>query len=150
MAADQVDALVIFGATGDLAKLETFPALVGLVRPRRAGRADRRGVQSRMGPGPVPRLRRRLADTQHHGPESPAATHMLDLLRYVDGDLGDEGTYQAMSAADRRGPAGAVLPGGAAAAVRPDRPGHCHGRARQGTGSWWRNRSVPTWPVPGG
>ena len=27
----QVDALVIFGATGDLAKLETFPALVGLV-----------------------------------------------------------------------------------------------------------------------
>jgi glucose-6-phosphate 1-dehydrogenase len=31
MAADGVDALVIFGATGDLAKLETFPALVGLV-----------------------------------------------------------------------------------------------------------------------
>ena len=32
MAADKVDALVIFGATGDLAKLETFPALVGLVK----------------------------------------------------------------------------------------------------------------------
>jgi glucose-6-phosphate 1-dehydrogenase len=32
MAADGVDALVIFGATGDLAKLETFPALVGLVQ----------------------------------------------------------------------------------------------------------------------
>src|SRR6202161_734092 len=31
MSNDQVDALVIFGATGDLAKLETFPALVGLV-----------------------------------------------------------------------------------------------------------------------
>ena len=31
MATDKVDALVIFGATGDLAKLETFPALVGLV-----------------------------------------------------------------------------------------------------------------------
>ena len=28
---DRMDALVIFGATGDLAKLETFPALVGLV-----------------------------------------------------------------------------------------------------------------------
>jgi glucose-6-phosphate 1-dehydrogenase len=28
---NRVDALVIFGATGDLAKLETFPALVGLV-----------------------------------------------------------------------------------------------------------------------
>ena len=32
MATDRVDALVIFGATGDLAKLETFPALVGLVK----------------------------------------------------------------------------------------------------------------------
>ncbi len=31
MASRGVDALVIFGATGDLAKLETFPALVGLV-----------------------------------------------------------------------------------------------------------------------
>ena len=31
MATEQMDALVIFGATGDLAKLETFPALVGLV-----------------------------------------------------------------------------------------------------------------------
>lgn len=31
MSAHQVDALVIFGATGDLAKLETFPAPVGLV-----------------------------------------------------------------------------------------------------------------------
>ena len=31
MASDRVDALVIFDATGDLAKFETFPALVGLV-----------------------------------------------------------------------------------------------------------------------
>ncbi len=31
MSGGKVDALVIFGATGDLAKLETFPALVGLV-----------------------------------------------------------------------------------------------------------------------
>ena len=31
MTGNRVDALVIFGATGDLAKLETFPALVGLV-----------------------------------------------------------------------------------------------------------------------
>ena len=31
MSYDTADVLVIFGATGDLAKLETFPALVGLV-----------------------------------------------------------------------------------------------------------------------
>jgi glucose-6-phosphate 1-dehydrogenase len=30
-------------------------------------------------------------------PGSPAATRMLSLLRYVDGDLGDDATYQAMS-----------------------------------------------------
>ena len=34
MTTDRVGALVIFGATGDLAKLETFPALVGPGRPR--------------------------------------------------------------------------------------------------------------------
>ena len=32
MATSDMDALVIFGATGDLAKIETFPALVGLVQ----------------------------------------------------------------------------------------------------------------------
>src|SRR5881398_944362 len=31
MSSADMSALVIFGATGDLAKLETFPALVGLV-----------------------------------------------------------------------------------------------------------------------
>jgi glucose-6-phosphate 1-dehydrogenase len=32
MSTNEIDALVIFGATGDLAKIETFPALVGLVQ----------------------------------------------------------------------------------------------------------------------
>ena len=50
-----MDALVIFGATGDLAKLETFPALVGLVDRGRPGRPRGRGRQERVGPGPVPR-----------------------------------------------------------------------------------------------
>ena len=31
---DKADALVIFGATGDLAKIETFPALVPRAAPR--------------------------------------------------------------------------------------------------------------------
>ena len=30
-------------------------------------------------------------------PGTPAAKRMLDLLHYVDGDLGDPATYQAMS-----------------------------------------------------
>jgi glucose-6-phosphate 1-dehydrogenase len=105
--ADQVDALVIFGATGDLAKLETFPALVGLVQ---------RGVLdvpvvgvAKMGWGleqfrdyAVASLKLNQMD-----PDTPAAQKMLGLLRYVDGDLGDDATYQAMS--DMAGPGGRLL-----------------------------------------
>jgi glucose-6-phosphate 1-dehydrogenase len=97
MSTDQVDALVIFGATGDLAKLETFPALVGLVE---------RGVLdvpvigvAKSGWGleafrdyAVASLRLNKID-----PGSPAAVKMLGLLHYVDGDLDDPATYAAMS-----------------------------------------------------
>src|SRR3974390_2450724 len=99
MAGTRVDALVIFGATGDLAKLERFPALVGLVE---------RGVLdvpvvgvAKSGWGleqfrdyAVASLKLNKMD-----PTTPAATKMLSLLRYVDGDLGDDATYQAMSQA---------------------------------------------------
>jgi glucose-6-phosphate 1-dehydrogenase len=92
-----VGALVIFGATGDLAKLETFPALVGLVE---------RGVLdvpvigvAKSGWGldqfrdyAIASLRLNKMD-----PGSPAAAKMLGLLHYVDGDLGDPATYTAMS-----------------------------------------------------
>jgi glucose-6-phosphate 1-dehydrogenase len=94
---DKVDALVIFGATGDLAKLETFPALVGLVK---------RGVLD----VPVVGVAKSgwnleqfcdyaTASLKLNGmdPGDPAAVKMLSLLRYVDGDLGDEATYEAMS-----------------------------------------------------
>src|ERR1700721_1843731 len=88
MSTDKVDALVIFGATGDLAKLETFPALVGLVE---------RGVLdvpvigvAKSGWGldqfrdyATASLRLNKLD-----PGSPAAVKMLGLLRYVDGAPG--------------------------------------------------------------
>ncbi len=96
-AADQVDALVIFGATGDLAKLETFPALVGLV-DRGVLDVPVIGV-AKNGWGleqfrdyAVASLKLNKMD-----PASPAAAKMLGLLRYVDGDLGDDATYHAMS-----------------------------------------------------
>jgi glucose-6-phosphate 1-dehydrogenase len=97
MAADQVDALVIFGATGDLAKLETFPALVGLVG-RGVLNVPVIGV-SKQGWGldqfrdyAVASLRFNNMD-----PNAQAAQKMLGLLRYVDGDLDDDATYKAMS-----------------------------------------------------
>ena len=107
MATDRVDALVIFGATGDLAKLETFPALVGLVK---------RGVLSvpvigvaKSGWGLDQFRDYATASLKLNGmdPAEPAAVRMLDLLRYVDGDLGDEATYKAMS--DEIGPGKRVL-----------------------------------------
>src|SRR5580704_10036100 len=94
---DKVDALVIFGATGDLAKLETFPALVGLVK---------RGVLdvpvigvAKSGWGLAQFRDYATASLKLNGmdPAEPAAARMLSLLRYVDGDLGDDATYRAMS-----------------------------------------------------
>lgn len=97
MTTDPMDALVVFGATGDLAKLETFPALVGLVE---------RGVLdvpvvgvARSGWGLAEFRAYAVSSLRHNGidPQSPSAVRMLDLLRYVDGDLDDEATYAAMA-----------------------------------------------------
>src|SRR6201987_5627861 len=104
---DSIDALVIFGATGDLAKLETFPALVGLVE---------RGVLdvpvigvAKSGWGLAQFRDYATASLKLNGmdPGSAAATRMLNLLRYVDGDLDDDATYKAMS--DEIGPGQRIL-----------------------------------------
>jgi glucose-6-phosphate 1-dehydrogenase len=105
--ADHVDALVIFGATGDLAKLETFPALVGLVE---------RGVldvpvigvaKSGWGLDQFRDYATASLKLNNMDPGSPAAVQLLKQLQYVDGDLGDPATYQAMS--DRMGEARQAL-----------------------------------------
>jgi glucose-6-phosphate 1-dehydrogenase len=99
MAGNRVDALVIFGATGDLAKLETFPALVGLVE---RGVLDFPVVGVAKSGWGLEQFRDYAAASlklNNMDPSSPAATKMLSLLRYVDGDLGDDATYQAMSEA---------------------------------------------------
>ena len=87
--ADKVDALVIFGATGDLAKLETFPALVGLVK-RGVLNVPVIGV-AKSGWGLEQFRDYAVASLKLNGmyPADPAAFQMLSLLRYVDGDLGD-------------------------------------------------------------
>src|ERR1700758_2775910 len=96
---DRVDALVIFGATGDLAKLETFPALVGLVE-RNVLNVPVVGVaKSGWGLEQLPGYAAASLKLNKMDPGSPAATKMLSLLRYVDGDLGDDATYHAMSEA---------------------------------------------------
>src|SRR5215470_12098342 len=97
-----IDALVIFGATGDLAKIETFPALVGLVK-RGVLNVPVIGVaKSGWGLEQFRDYATASLKLNNMNPNDPAAVKMLSLLRYVDGDLGDDGTYQAMS--DQVGP----------------------------------------------
>jgi glucose-6-phosphate 1-dehydrogenase len=97
MTTNQVDALVIFGATGDLAKIETFPALVGLV-DRGVLDVPVIGVaKSGWGLEQFRDYAEASLRLNHMDPKAPAAQKMLGLLRYVDGDLDDEATYQAMS-----------------------------------------------------
>jgi hypothetical protein len=96
---NQVDALVIFGATGDLAKLETFPALVGLVQ-RGVLNVPVIGV-AKSGWG-LEQFRQYAADSlklNSIDPDSDAARQMLSLLKYEDGDLDDPATYAAMAQA---------------------------------------------------
>jgi glucose-6-phosphate 1-dehydrogenase len=99
MATNEIDALVIFGATGDLAKIETFPALVGLVQ---------RGVldvpvigvaKSGWGLEQFRDYATASLRLNNMDPDSDAARKMIGLLRYVDGDLDADSTYQAMSEA---------------------------------------------------
>jgi len=97
MTESRMDALVIFGATGDLAKLETFPALVGLVK---RGILDVPVVGVAKSGWSLEQFRDyATASLKLNGmdPADPAAVKMLGLLRYVDGDLGDGATYRAMS-----------------------------------------------------
>jgi glucose-6-phosphate 1-dehydrogenase len=103
MPADRMDCLVVFGATGDLAKLETFPALVGLVE---RGVLDVPVIGVSNAGWTLGRFRRYAADSlTHNGMDagSPAAKRMLELLRYVDGDLNDAKTYDAVAAAMKPG-----------------------------------------------
>ena len=135
---EKVDSLVIFGATGDLAKLETFPALVGLVK---------RGVLdvpvigvAKTGWGLDQFRDYAVASLKLNGmdPTDPAAVRMLNLLRYVDGDLGDDATYKAMSDAigsDAVGSGGQVL-------FYLEVPPVLFGRIAQGIGAAGRSRGA--------
>ena len=90
---DKADALVIFGATGDLAKIETFPALVGLVK---RGILDVPVVGVAKSGWGLEQFRccaTAPGQAQQDEPSDPAATKMRILRCYLDGDLGDAAAY---------------------------------------------------------
>ena len=86
------DALVFFGATGDLAYEQIFPSLLGLVRDDGLDVPIVGVAKSGWG---LDQLKERARDSlAHHGPVDKAAQRkLLSLLRYIDGDYADPATF---------------------------------------------------------
>src|SRR5579864_8483136 len=89
------DALVFFGATGDLAYKKIFPALQGMVK---RGNLNVPVVGVAKAGWNLDQLRARAKDSlEKHGGVDPAAFEKLSgLLRYVDGDYQDPATFEAL------------------------------------------------------
>ena len=117
MAEQPSDAIVFFGATGDLAYKQIFPSLLGLVRDEGLN-VPIIGV-AKAGWN-LDQLKARAADSlQHHGGADPQAMQrLMALLRYVDGDYNDTATFRRAAQAAWRGAAAAALSRGAAKPVR--------------------------------
>src|ERR1700719_4527848 len=87
------DALVFFGATGDLAYKKIFPALQAMVK---RGNLTVPVVGVAKAGWNLDQLRARAKDSlEKHGGVDPAAFEKLSaLLRYVDGDYQDPATFE--------------------------------------------------------
>jgi glucose-6-phosphate 1-dehydrogenase len=89
------DALIFFGATGDLAYRKIFPALQAMVK---RGHLDVPVVGvAKAGWGIEEfRARARASVKEHGGLDAEAFDTLSRLLRYVDGDYRDEATFRAL------------------------------------------------------
>src|SRR5579863_2993852 len=89
------DALVFFGATGDLAYKKIFPALQAMVK---RGNLNVPVVGVAKAGWNLDQLRARAKDSlEKHGGVDPAAFAKLSaLMRYVDGDYQDPATFEAL------------------------------------------------------
>ena len=90
------DALVFFGATGDLADKKIFPSLQAMVK---RGHLDVPVIGVAKSGWSLHQLRARVRDSlEKHGAglDRPAFEKLCGLLRYVDGDYQDPATFQAI------------------------------------------------------
>jgi glucose-6-phosphate 1-dehydrogenase len=89
------DALVFFGATGDLAYKKIFPALQAMIK---RGHLDVPVIGVAKAGWNLEQLRARAKDSleKHGGLDTAAWQKLCALLRYVDGDYGDPATFQAV------------------------------------------------------
>jgi glucose-6-phosphate 1-dehydrogenase len=95
MSDSQSDALVFFGATGDLAYKKIFPALQAMIKH---GHLNVPVIGVAKAGWNLDQLRARAHDSleKHGGIDSAAFEKLTGLLRYVDGDYNDPGTFQAI------------------------------------------------------
>ncbi len=95
MSVGHSDALVFFGATGDLAYKKIFPALQAMVK---RGHLDVPIIGVAKAGWGVDELRARARESvkQHGGLDPLAFETLCRLLRYVDGDYRDPATFQAI------------------------------------------------------
>ena len=94
------DALVLFGATGDLAHKKTFPALYAMVK---RGVLNVPVIGVAYSKWDLAELRKRVRDSiaQDAGgiDDEQALDRLIALLGYVDGDYNDPGTFTALEGA---------------------------------------------------
>src|SRR5882762_5860987 len=89
------DALVFFGATGDLAYKKIFPALQAMVM---SGRLNVPVIGVAKAGWSLDQFRARAQDSldKHGGVDPKAFAQLCGLLRYVDGDYQDDATWSAL------------------------------------------------------
>jgi glucose-6-phosphate 1-dehydrogenase len=94
----KADALVFYGATGDLAYKKIFPSLQGMIR---RGVLDVPIIGVAKQGWKLEQLRARAKDSleKHGGVDERAFGRMLQLLRYVDGDYEDPATFAGLKRA---------------------------------------------------
>src|SRR5580698_9331181 len=95
MSANHSDALVFFGATGDLAYKKIFPALQAMVN---RGTLNVPVVGVAKAGWNLDQLKARAHDSleKHGGVDQAAFEKLVSLLHYVDGDYQDPATFQAL------------------------------------------------------
>jgi glucose-6-phosphate 1-dehydrogenase len=102
--AERSDALVFFGATGDLAHKKIFPALQAMIK---RGHLDVPIIGVAKSGWNLDQLRARVQESleSHGGVDADAFAKLSSLLSYVDGDYQDPATFdrlrRALAAAER-------------------------------------------------
>jgi glucose-6-phosphate 1-dehydrogenase len=96
MSATHSDALVFFGATGDLAYKQVFPALQSLIRHGKLDMPVVGVAKSGWGLEDLKERARRSLEEHGGGVDEDAFGKLAERLRYVDGDYGDPATFDRL------------------------------------------------------